>query len=191
MGTALAVPGPHGHLIVPTEAGHADFAPRTEAELALWRFLKAKHGRASVERVLSGAGLVDAYLCLVAKPEATTHPRVRLALSEGGDAAAEVAALAATQEDGCAVEALAQFMACYGAEAGNLALRSLARGGVYLTGGIAPKNQAALCSGGFLSAYLDKAPLAELVQGIPCRLVTHPHPGLLGAAAAAKLAVGA
>lgn len=190
LGTALAIPGPQGHLIVPTEAGHADFAPRNAEDLALWRFLQAKHGRVSVERVLSGAGLHEAYLCLVASSGQPAHPRVQEAGASGGDPAAEVAALATGGEDARAKAALAQFMACYGAEAGNLALRSLARGGVYLTGGIAPKNQATLCAGGFLAAYLDKAPLGELVGAIPCRLVTHPHPGLLGAAAAARLAVG-
>lgn len=185
LGEAFAVPdGRGGHVVVPTEGGHADFAPRNEEEMALLRFLLARHGRVSTERVLSGRGLHACYEFVLAQGRRPEGQEAREAIARGEDPAAVVSRLALADADANADEALGLFLGVYGAEAGNQALRILATGGVYLTGGIAPKNRPALEAGGFLAAYLAKGRLAPMVKSMPCRLVTHPHPGLLGAAAA-------
>lgn len=190
LGEAFAVPdGKGGHVVVPTEGGHADFAPRNEEEMALLRFLLKRHGRVSTERVLSGKGLHACYEFILAEGRRPEGAEARAAIAQGEDPASVVSRLALADADANADEALALFMRIYGAEAGNQGLRILATGGVYLTGGIAPKNRPALEAGGFLEAFLAKGRLSPLVASMPCRLVTHPHPGLLGAAAAGALAL--
>jgi len=84
------------------------------------------------------------------------------------------------------METLAAFVEAYGAEAGNLALRTVATGGLFVGGGIAPKILPALTDGRFMQAFRDKAPLNELMAGIPVKVILHPEPGLLGAAVHAQ-----
>ena len=169
------------HRPVASEAGHADWAPQDELQVALWRFLAGEVGHVSVERVLSGPGLYNIYRFL----------RDAQGLAEPGwltdalrsDAPAPVISQAALEgrAEICG-RALALFVAIYGAEAGNLGLRLLATGGVYLGGGIAPRILPALRSRAFLDAFGCKGRLRSLLETIPVRVVLNDQAALLGAA---------
>jgi glucokinase len=165
-----------------SEAGHADFAGRTDRELALVRFLRTRYGRATVEHVLSGPGLENLH--------AFTHEGADCAASAGLAPGARAAAISAAGLSGACdqcVEALDLFVSAYGAEAGNLALRGLATAGLFVGGGIAPRLGAALADGRFMRAFLDKAPMHELVRAIPVHVILVPESGLIGAAVHAQL----
>ena len=165
-----------------SEGGHADFAGRTDRELALVRFLRARFGRAEVEQVLSGPGLENLH--------AFTHEGADCAASAGVASGARAAAVSAAGLSGaCArcVEALDMFVTAYGAEAGNLALRGLATAGLFVGGGIAPRLAPALADGRFMRAFLDKAPMHDLVRAIPVHVILAPESGLIGAAVHAQL----
>ena len=171
------------YLPSPGEGGHADFAPRREREIALLRELTARFGRASVEHVLSGPGLQNIYRL--------TH---RDACAGGLDDAPPAAAIsAAALEKRCpaCIEALEMFVEAYGAEAGNHALRSLATGGVFIGGGIAPKILPALADGRFINAFVSKPPHVALLTAMPVHVITRSDAGLIGAAVAAQLLASA
>jgi glucokinase len=170
-----------GYLPLASEGGHVDFAPRDEREMRLHAFLRAKHGRVSLERVLSGPGLQEIYRFLheeegmaeetgIAAEVAGTEPQraiVRHGLAGG---------------PGACAEALRIFCSLYGAEAGNLVLQYLATGGVYLGGGIAPAILPALRRGEFLAAFLDKGRMRNLLSRVPVMVILDPAAPLLGAA---------
>lgn len=167
-----------------SEGGHADFAARTPREMDLVRALTDCLGRARCEDVLSGRGLVNLHRF--------THPDgchvVDETLEEDQRPKAVSASALARQCPLC-VEALDLFTAAYGAEAGNLALRSAATAGVYVGGGIAPKILDALTSGGFMEAFRAKPPMTDLLTAMPVKVILHRQPGLLGATAyAAEIA---
>lgn len=160
----------------PTEAGHADFAARTEREFDLVRALTKKFGRVENERIISGRGLVNIF------PFVHRGPCQAGVAIEHPDAAAAISAAALARRcDGCA-ETLDIFIEAYGAEAGNLALRTAATGGVFVGGGIAPKVLPAMTSGAFVRAFRAKSPLDDLVGAIPLKIILNPEVGLLGAA---------
>lgn len=167
---------------VPSEAGHSDWAPRTDDDLALFRHLRDRFARVDVERVISGPGLVN-----IAR---FTHGGTPCA--EAGDYEADGHGAAAVSAAGLAgtcpacARAVRLFVDAYGAEAGNLALRAVATGGVYLGGGIAPKLLAALRQGTFIAAFLDKAPMTDLMPRLPVHVILNDRAGLLGAAVAAQ-----
>jgi glucokinase len=168
----------NGRLLpVPSEAGHADFAARTDRELELVRELRARHGRAEIEQVLSGPGLVNLH--------AFTHRGGRCDIVEGvadADLPARISQAGLTGRcQGC-TEALRMFVSAYGAEAGNLALRTVATSGVYLGGGIAARILPALRSGLFMEAFLAKPPMADLVARVPVQVILNTAAGLIGAA---------
>jgi glucokinase len=168
----------NGRLIpAPSEGGHADFAARTDREAELVRMLRERYGRAEVEQVLSGPGLVNIYRL--------THRGGECAVVDNLDAPDAPAAISraglAGRCQGCA-EALHMFVSAYGAEAGNLALRGLALGGIYVGGGIAPKILPAIRSGAFMLAFRDKAPMAEMLSKVPVKIILNEEAGLLGAA---------
>lgn len=161
---------------VASEAGHADWAARSERDIAVWRDLTHRYGRAEVEHVLSGPGLVNLFRITHAGPclavEDDTRPDTPAAIS---------AAAMQRRCHGC-VEALQLFVDALGAEAGNLALRTMATGGVYVGGGIAPKILPALHDGRFLRAFLDKGAMRPLLEQMPVRVILNQDAGLLGAA---------
>jgi glucokinase len=169
-----------------TESGHADFAARTDRELELVRMLRGRFGRAEVEQVLSGRGIVNIHHLTHA---GRSCPAVTEATSP--DSAAQISK--AAMEGSCAdcVEALRLFVSAYGAEAGNLALRALPRAGLFIGGGIAPKILPLLQDGRFMQAFRDKAPMDALVARIPVSVILNPEAGLLGAAVAARDLAGA
>jgi glucokinase len=168
-------------LACPSEAGHADFGPRGAREDELVQLLRARYGRATVEHVLSGPGLVNLHRLTHANApcEATRG------LNETDQPAAISAAAFGHRCRGCQ-EALDLFVSAFGSEAGNLALRTLATGGLYLGGGMADRLEPALRSQGFLDAFLGKPPMQPLLDRIPVRLITGEDAGLLGAAVAAQ-----
>lgn len=181
LGEALIVREGSRHLVIASEGGHAGFAPRTERETALLGYLRREFGHVSVERVLSGPGLFNIYRFLrdtsdVAEP-AWLKDRI-----DREDGSAVISEVGGANGHPLCVEALDLFASIYGAEAGNLALRVLAVGGVYIGGGIAPKIRAKLGEGGFIDAFRDKGRFAPLMASIPVRLVLDPRAPLLGAA---------
>ena len=159
-----------------SEAGHADFAARTEREIALTRDLTQRYGRADVEHVVSGRGLVNIHRVAHQQPCAAA---VDL---ESHDAPAAISAAALERRcQGC-VETLDMFVEAYGAEAGNLALRSVATGGLYVGGGIAPKILPTLTTGVFMRAFRAKPPLDAMLSAMPVKVILNAESGLLGAA---------
>jgi glucokinase len=160
----------------PSEGGHADFAARTEREFALVRDLTQRYGRADVEHVISGRGLVNIHR--------VSHTAPCGAGVDLLDAAAPAAITTAALENRCAgcVETLDLFVEAYGAEAGNLALRSVATGGVFVGGGIAPKILPAMTDGRFMRAFNAKPPLDAMVRATPVKIVLNEEAGLVGAA---------
>lgn len=172
-----------------SEGGHADFAARTPRELALVEHLTGIYGRVDHDRVISGPGLVNIFGFTHGVTDTSRACRV---VGSGVDAAELPAAISACAIAGrCeqCVEALEIFVEAYGAEAGNLALRSMATAGVYLGGGIAPKVLTALEEGPFLDAFCAKAPLTDLLRTVPVSVILNPAAGLLGAAVKASALV--
>jgi len=166
----------------PSEGGHADFAARTPREFALVEALTRVHGRVDVERVVSGRGL--AAIASFTHGNASVPPACPAIpddLDEAGLPAAISEAALARRCRRCA-EALDIFVEAFGAEAGNLALRTVATAGVYVGGGIAPKILPVLESGAFMEAFRDKAPMADLLRTFPVSVILNSAAGLLGAA---------
>jgi glucokinase len=172
------------HLVVASEGGHTDFAPRDGVEEELLRFLRKEHGRVSVERVVSGPGLHNVYRFLRDTGWARESPDVAAQLA-AGDPAAVIGEMALADRDAICAKALDIFVAAYGAEAGNLALTAMAVGGVFVGGGIAPRILPRLTTGAFVAAFRDKGRLADMMETIPIRVVLDPRAPLLGAASVA------
>jgi glucokinase len=166
---------------VPTEAGHADFAARTDRELELVRMLRERYGRAEVEQVISGQGLLNLYRFTHRGGECTVVHDL-----SAPEAPAQVSQAALAGRCQFCVEALRMFVSAYGAEAGNLALRTMATAGVFIGGGIARKILPAMISGTFIDAFRAKEPLTDLVARIPVHVILNEEAGLLGAAVAAQ-----
>jgi glucokinase len=160
----------------PSEGGHVAFAPADERQLDLAREIMASHGgRASAERVISGAGLARIHAFLRARagrPEAALEP-------------AAISARALEERGSLSAQALAVFIRCYGSFAGDMALTFLARGGLYVCGGIAAKLAQRFAEGDFIEAFRYKGRHSALAASIPVRLVTNQNLGLIGAALAA------
>lgn len=166
----------------PSEGGHADFAPRDEAEDALRRFVAQRvGGRVSVERIVSGLGIPLVYEHLRERGVATERAELRERLRTADPARAiSEAALAG---DELALAAMRAFVSAYGAAAGNLALVGLASAGVWIAGGIAPKILPLLREGAFLESFRDKGRFRELLERVPVRVVLRADTALWGAAA--------
>lgn len=168
---------------LPTEGGHTDFAPNGPLEEGLLSFLRARFGgHVSYERILSGAGLGNLYDYLLSVDAAPESEALRTALAAAPDRAPLIAEWALERGDKLCTAALDLFAGIYGAEAGNLALKSLALGGVIVGGGIAPKLLPVLLSGKFMAGFAAKGRLAELLGELPVRVAVHPQPALVGAA---------
>jgi len=170
----------------PSEGGHSDFAPRNEDEIDLLRFLKQQYnGRISFERVVSGQGLTNVYEFLreVRGLEEPVWLAERMASEDPNAVIAELG-LAAKSE--ICEKALDMFVSAYGAEAGNLALKVLSVGGLYVGGGIAPRILEKLKDGTFMKAFTDKGRLSQLLINTPVRVILESRTALLGAAAYAE-----
>jgi glucokinase len=177
--------------VISSEGGHVDLAARTPLEHGLVEFLTVKYGRVSCERVLSGHGLVDVFSFLSEEPafRALIRPETAAVLAGAGprhDPAAAISERALAGTDPVCELALGIFCTVLGAVAGNLALTFLATGGVFIAGGIAPRILPFLQRSGFREAFERKGRLHTLVEKMPAYVVTHPQPGLLGAAIVAS-----
>ena len=164
-----------------TEGGHASFSPGNDLEIALLRYLQQRYEHVSWERIVSGPGLVNlhAFLC---QHHCLTVPDWLQHQIQHGDAAAAITHAALSERDDLCVEALDWFVRLYGAEAGNLALKIMSRGGLYLGGGIAPKILPRLQSDIFLDAFLNKGRMRPLLEAMPLRVIVNDRAALYGAA---------
>ncbi len=159
-------------IVLPGEGGHVDFAPITDIEAKILSRLRAQYGRVSIERLLCGAGIMNIYHAL-ADIRGTPSPYVT----------PEAVGSAAQQgEDALSVETMNTFFSVLGSAAGNLALTLGTRGGVYLAGGITPRYIDLLRKSDFRERFLAKGRFADFNGQIATMVVTHPDPGLLGAA---------
>jgi glucokinase len=166
---------------IATEGGHADFAPRNDLEIDLLRYLQREYGRVSYERVLSGPGLFNIYRFLRDSGIAPEPKWLRTRVAEN-DPGAMISEIGLTGDDPLCTKALDLFCSIYGAEAGNLVLKALAIGGVYVGGGIAPKLLSKLQDGTFTNAFSDKGRFAELLQSIEVKVSLNLRTPLIGAA---------
>jgi len=173
------------YVVAATEGGHADFAPRTEQEIELLRFLKKRSAHVSFELVLSGRGFRTIHEFL---GSTVRHPSFE---APDADPAPEITRLALEGSCPVCMQTLDLWTVLYGAEAGNLALKSLARGGVYVAGGIAVKVLPKLKDGTFLRAFSDKGRFRILLEQISIYVVLNEDAPLLGAAAQAAAVIGA
>ena len=169
-----------------TEGGHATFSPRNALELALLKYLQQRHhqqsrGHVSWERVVSGMGLLDLYAFLLDYRKAST-PAWLAEEMRGADTAAAISAAALAGSDSVCVETMQLFVSLYGAEAGNLALKVMSRGGLYIGGGIAPKILPLLQTGAFLDAFLDKGRRQPLLAAMPVKVILNDRAALYGPA---------
>jgi glucokinase len=175
------------HQVFACEGGHTDFGPQGNLQVELFGFLARRFGHVSYERVLSGPGLVNVYEFLREKGCGEESAGFAVPPGQGDDAAAiSHAALSGTNP--LAEQALDLWVSVYGAEAGNLALKTMATGGIFLGGGISPKILAKLTGPLFMNSFLEKGRLRSLLEGIPVQVITNDKAALLGAArcAAAK-----
>lgn len=181
-----------------TEGGHTDFAPRSELEFQLLKYLRDKLGvsRISVERVVSGMGIVAIYQFLRDRQAITESPQVAEAIRTWERQAGQektvdpgaVIAIAAADRDPLCRETMELFVSLYGAEAGNLALKLLPYGGLYIAGGVAAKNLPLMKSGVFIQAMADKGRMRPLMERVPVHLILNQGVGLVGAALCAARA---
>jgi glucokinase len=169
LGEAILIVHGGEYIVIPTEGGHGDFAPQDEEQARLFLYLHQKYGHVSWERLVSGMGLVNIFTFL------------------GGSeiTPAEIAELAAAG-DPRASHTFEIFVDLYGAEAGNLALHVLARGGIYLAGGIAAKNISWFTDGRFVEAFLRKGRFRPLMETIPVDLIVNEDVGVIGAVEGAR-----
>jgi glucokinase len=176
-GTGFGVAGlarsARGDVPISTEGGHASFAPGDELEVELWRRARARHGRTSIERLLCGAGLYDIYCDLAEMAGAPADLADEAAVMTAGLAGAPAA-----------TAALDRFAAILGSVAGDLALSFGARGGVFISGGIAPRMADRLAASPFRTRFEAKGRMSDYVRAIPTSLIIHPYPAIVGAARA-------
>ena len=169
------------HLVFASEGGHADFAPRNELETELLRYLRVRFGHVSYERIVSGPGLVNVFNFLRDTGRGV-EPKWLADEMLHSDPAAAISRAAIDGKCGLSEQAIDLFVSIYGAEAGNLALKIMATGGIYLGGGIAPKMLPKLAGPLFMEGFLSKGRMQHLLEAIPVRVITNDKVALLGAA---------
>lgn len=184
LGEALLIPdGAGGYTPVPTEGGHTDFAPCTPEQIELLAFLLGDLGRVSYENVCSGNGIANIHRFLLATGQATDPPEIAERIATAADPTRQIvdAGLLDAGPDSAAARALVLFTSILAAEAGNLALRALTTGGVFIGGGLPPRMTHLLDRPGFLEAFRAKGPMSGLVRTIPLYLILEPRTALWGA----------
>lgn len=184
LGEALLAWDGRRHRPMATEGGHVDFGPRDEREDALLNFLRARGGRVTYERVLSGPGLHHIFTFLVEGLGRPVADDVRARLAHE-DPSAVIGQLGVAGTCPTCVEAVEMFVRIYGAQAGNLALVAMAVGGVYVGGGIVTKLLPRITTGEFVAAFVDKDPHRALLERIPVYVLLNPKASQVGAAHAA------
>ncbi|MBT1074439.1 glucokinase [Geobacter grbiciae] len=186
LGEALAYWDGAFHRPLPSEAGHADFAPRSKMETELLIFLQAEYGRVSYERVVSGPGIVNIYRFLRDERQLSETTAVVDAMLMVDPAQAITTAAMNGSCPLCSTT-IDLFISIYGAEAGNAALRFFAIGGVYIGGGIAPHIIEKLQGPDFMSAFTTKGRLSPILESIPVKVILNDRAALLGAGRCAYL----
>jgi glucokinase len=186
LGEALLIWNGHVHLPVASEGGHGDFAARNPLEIELVEYLlRELKGRVSWERVVSGLGLQNVYKFLRDVKGLTESDALR-ARMQAEDPNVVIGELGESGESELCAQSLDVFAAAYGAETGNLALKVIAAGGMYIGGGIAPKILRTMQNGKFMQAFLDKGRLSGLLEAMPVRVILESRCALMGAAAFAE-----
>lgn len=189
LGVALLTHAGGRYRVHPTEAGHADFAPNDALQDELLAWLRRELGHVSYERILSGSGLTRVFRFLMEAGYGMPSTALQQAL-QSDEAASVISTLGLQGRDPMAARALDLFVQVYGAFAGNMALGTLSRGGVYIAGGIAPKIADKLTDGRFMAAFLDKGRFRALLETMPVDVVMNPAVGLYGAFEVAHRAAG-
>lgn len=169
------------HRVWACEGGHSDFAPRNELEIALLEYLIKQYGHVSSERVVSGMGIENIYKFLRDTERGKELPAVAAEIKQG-DAAAVISRHAELGDCPMCVQTIEIFLSCLGAEAGNMGLKAMATGGVYLGGGIPAKMLSYIKSVSFIHAFNDKGRLSALLQSMPVKVILNDQAALLGAA---------
>ncbi len=186
LGEGVMIWDGHRHVPMASEGGHCDFAARTPLEIELLQYLMDRlDGRISFERVVSGMGIQNIYKFLRDEKKMPESAELKERL-ENEDPNAVIGELGDSGKDELCARTLEMFVSAYGAEAGNMALKVLAVGGMYIGGGIAPKILKTLRSGAFMEAYKDKGRLSELLVKTPVRVILESRCALMGAAAYAE-----
>ena len=164
-----------------TEGGHTSFSPQNDLEMDLLRYLQRLYGHVSWERVVSGMGLPDLHSFMRSYRKSALPPWLEEEMRAGDSGAAISRAALAGNDDIC-VETMNLFVQLYGAEAGNLALKTMSRGGVYVGGGIAPKILPLLQRGTFIEAFVSKGRMRPLLEAMPVKLILNERAALFGPA---------
>ena len=177
------------HLPLASEGGHAEFAPRTDLDIELLQYLRARFGQVSWEHVLSGPGIFHIYQFLrdTGRGEEPAWLTEQL---RGADAPAAITRAAVEGKSGLCSQALDLLIAYYGAEAANLALKMLATAGVYVGGGIAPKLIKKIQDGSFIKAFIGQGRMKNLLSAMPVRVIMNDKTALIGAARYAAMKSG-
>jgi glucokinase len=171
-----------GYYPVGSEGGHTDFAPMNEQHDDLLRWLRLRYpSHVSIERILSGPGVAAIYDFL-AESGFASEPQTMIGLSEGADRSAIISRCALEENDPLCIETLRLFVEIYGSEAGNLALKTMSLGGVYIGGGIAPKILSVMVNGTFMEAFVKKGRFETLLRSMPVKISLNAETALLGAA---------
>jgi glucokinase len=165
-----------------SEGGHVDYAPHNELEFELLQYLWKKFGHASWERVVSGMGIVTIYEFLTSIKTNAEPIQIQSKIMSAKDIGAEIFKAAQSGESPCSKQAIQIFIENYGAAAGNLALKALSTGGLYIGGGIAPKLISLFTDGTFMQAMIDKGRFTEVMKNIPVKLILEQKTALIGAA---------
>ncbi|WP_016949486.1 glucokinase [Anabaena sp. PCC 7108] len=197
LGQGFLIKQGNHYQVFPSEGGHADFAPRNELEFQLLKYLLDKHDiqRASVERVVSGLGITSIYQFLRDRQIDSENPEIAQIVrnweQEAGqaektvDPGAAIGSVALVKSDRLSEQTIQIFLEAYGAEAGNLALKLLPYGGLYIAGGIAPKILPLMQNGSFMLAFTQKGRMRSLLEEIPVHIILNQQVGLIGAAVCA------
>jgi len=191
LGEALLIwDGDKKHTPIPSEGGHSDFAARTDQEIALLQYLRRTlKGRVSTERVVSGLGIKNIYAFLK-EDQKMEEPAWLAERMQQEDPNAVIGQCAEDGSSELCAETMNIFVGCYGAEVGNVALKLLAMGGMYMGGGISPKILKTLENGVFMQAFLDKGRMSPLLETMPVRIILDDTCALLGAAGYAEIKAG-
>ncbi len=166
---------------IPSEGGHTDFAPRNDLEIELLQFLLTKYRRVSYERIVAGPGMLNLYE-FFRRRSSSPEPAWLTAKMKTGDPAAAISQAGMDGADPVCVQVLDLVVSLYGAEAGNLALKLLATGGVFVGGGIAPKILTKIQQGTFVESFVRKGRYQSLLEQMPIHLVLNDKTALVGAA---------
>jgi glucokinase len=181
LGTGFLIPWGGKYIPISSEGGHVDFSPNNKAEVELWQYLREEYGHVSIERVISGPGLVNIYSWLKDSGRYSEPAWLANQIKEM-EPAAVISEVGLANGHPLCVEALNVFVSVLGAVAGNLALTAMTTGGVYLGGGIPPKILPKLQEPLFIQAYKNKGRFLKILERIPVRVILNEKAALLGAA---------